>query len=183
MKHLKLYESFSEIESICQKYRITNYTINDDGSIDVDGHVDLDNKRLTKIPLQFRNVSGSFYCSDNQLTSLEGCPKSVGGGFSCSDNQLTSLEGGPKSVGGGFNCSYNQLTTLEGCPKSVGGDFYCDNNPIYNIWILFQDLDKIDLFNDFDIIRGNTVILDRLNMFLEEIGKRTVKKVDGYKCI
>ena len=32
-----LYESHSEIESICKKYLIQNYTINDDGSVDVIG--------------------------------------------------------------------------------------------------------------------------------------------------
>src|SRR5574344_1156209 len=86
---------------------IGTYTINDDGSIDVDGMVRLTNKYLTKIPFKFRNVSGSFWCNSNPLTSLEGAPNSVGGGFYCSDNQLTSLEGAPNSVGGVFNCSNN----------------------------------------------------------------------------
>ena len=39
MKHLKLFENFEDIESICKKYNITNYTINVDGSIDVNGNV------------------------------------------------------------------------------------------------------------------------------------------------
>ena len=52
-------------------------------------------------------VTGFFYCSDNQLTSLKGSPKEVGGSFYCSDNQLTSLEGCPKEVGGSFNCYDN----------------------------------------------------------------------------
>ena len=47
-------ESYSDIKSICEKYRITNYTINSDGSIDVDGDVDLSEKRITKLPLKFR---------------------------------------------------------------------------------------------------------------------------------
>ena len=42
------------------------YTINDDGSIDVDGDVNLSRKKLTKIPFKFRNVSGSFFCYNNQ---------------------------------------------------------------------------------------------------------------------
>ena len=29
------------ISLICKKYKITNYMVNDDGSIDVDGDVDL----------------------------------------------------------------------------------------------------------------------------------------------
>jgi hypothetical protein len=55
------YQSFLEsnskvdIDSICEKYGITNYTINDDGSIDVDGDVNLSCKNLTKLPLKFRD--------------------------------------------------------------------------------------------------------------------------------
>jgi len=118
-----------EIHRICEEYSIEKYTINDDGSIDVDGNVNLFDKRLTKLPLKFNNVSGDFICSVNNLTTLEGCPQSVGGHFSCHYNKLTTLLGSPKSVGGDFHCGYNNLTTLEGSPKSIGGGFYCyDNN-------------------------------------------------------
>jgi len=112
---------------------IGTYTINDDGSIDVDGMVRLTNKYLTKIPFKFRNVSGSFWCNSNPLTSLEGAPNSVGGDFYCSDNQLTSLEGSPNTVGGSFGCNYNQLTSLEGAPNSVGGGFYCFINQLTSL--------------------------------------------------
>jgi hypothetical protein len=133
------------------------------------------------------SVGGDFSCYKNQLTSLEGCPSSVGGGFYCSYNQLTSLEGCPSSVGGGFSCLNNQLISLEGCPSSVGGHFYCNNNPVFLVWILFKDLDKIELFNEYDVIRDDEdppiIIMDRLNDFLETIGKEPVEKVEGYKCI
>jgi len=82
---------------------------------------------------------GYFYCSDNQLTSLEGSPASVGGYFICTNNQLTSLEGAPSSVGGHFICTNNQLTSLEGAPSSVGGDFECS----YNKLTSFEGIHKI----------------------------------------
>jgi hypothetical protein len=127
-------ESKEDIDSICKRYNIQNYTINDDGSINVDGNVDLSYRELTKLPLKFRHVGSDFYCNINQLTSLEGAPQTVGGGyFDCSDNQLTNLEGAPKTVGGDFNCSNNQLTSLEGCPKTVGGVFYCNNNQLTSL--------------------------------------------------
>jgi hypothetical protein len=50
---IKLFEQFNneqEIINICKKYNIQNYTINPDGSIDVNGDVWLSNKKLTKIP-------------------------------------------------------------------------------------------------------------------------------------
>jgi hypothetical protein len=190
MKYLKMYESFdvsfseNDIHEICKTYNIINYTINSDGSIDVNGEVDLYGMGLTKLPLKFRNVTGNFYCYNNKLTNLEGCPQSVGSNFYCSYNQLTNLEGCPQSVGSNFDCSYNQLTNLEGCPQSVGSNFDCRNNPIYNIYKLFDDPSKIELFNDYDCIRIEegkpAIIIDRLNDFLEEIGESRVKKVKGF---
>ena len=117
------------VHAVCKNFEITNYTINDDHTIDVDGDVHLYEKSLTKIPFKFNVVSGYFDCSKNKLTTLEGSPKK-GGSFWCYDNKLTTLEGGPESVGGNFNCDDNQLTTLEGGPEFVGGNFYCINNPL-----------------------------------------------------
>ena len=132
MKYLKKFNENlkSDIDSICKKYNITNYTINIDGSIDVDGNVNLSYKNLTKLPLTFNKVSGNFYCYINELITLKGSPKEVFGHFSCSQNRLTLLEGGPAKVGGGFYCSFNKLTTLEGSPKEVFGYFDCRNNQL-----------------------------------------------------
>jgi hypothetical protein len=203
MKYLKLFENFSDIDTICQKFGIENYTINSDGSIDVGGDVDLMNYLggLTKLPLKFRNVTGDFNCSHNQLTTLEGSPKSVNY-FNCSHNQLTTLQGSPKSVNYFYcshnklttlegspniirfiNCSHNKLTTLEGSPQSVTS-FYCGNNPVESIWNLFRDYSQVDMLNDYDPVRdGGVIILGRLNEFLEQIGKPKVTSVKGYKCI
>ena len=109
------------------------YTINADGSYDVDGYVDLDNNRLTKLPIRFGKVSGNFFCSGNNLTSLEGCPSEVSGDFYCHNNQLSSLKGSPVEVDGSFNCSKNKLTTLEGSPKAVGRDFDCSSNNLTSL--------------------------------------------------
>ena len=119
------------IHGICKEFNITNYTINDDYTIDVDGSVSISNRRsLTKIPLKFNKVSKHFNCDHSNLTTLEGSPESVGWGFWCYSNQLTTLEGCPKKVGTSFDCSENKLTTLEGCPKEVVGDFNCAWNKL-----------------------------------------------------
>jgi hypothetical protein len=123
-----LNESNQDIDSICQKYGIKNYNINQDGTIDVNGGVDLSYEKLTELPLKFRNVSGNFLCHYNELTSLEGSPISVGGCFYCYNNQLATLEGSPQSVGDDFDCSHNQLISLKGSPQSLSGDFYCSYN-------------------------------------------------------
>ena len=121
------------IENICQEWGIENYTINLDGTVDVNGDVNLFNRKLSKIPFKFGRVTGSFNCFYNQLTTLEGCPREVGDGFNCSYNQLTTLEGCPREVGGDFFCNDNELNTLLGCPKEVGGDFDCYNNQLTSL--------------------------------------------------
>jgi hypothetical protein len=118
------------IHGVCSKFKIRNYTINDDYTIDVMGDVYLDDMSLDKIPFKFNIVSGDFLCGFNKLTTLEGSPESVGEYFYCYYNKLITLKGGPKRVGKDFDCSYNELTTLEGSPVSVGRDFHCYNNPL-----------------------------------------------------
>ena len=81
----------NSIQDICKQYNIKNYTINPDGSIDVDGDVSLNYKNLTELPLRFNKVTGYFYCRFNQLTTLKGSPRWVGGSFYCNYNQLTIL--------------------------------------------------------------------------------------------
>jgi hypothetical protein len=116
------------IHDICKQYGIENYTVNDDGSIDVLGDVNLWNKGLTELPLTFNKVSGDFDCGFNQLTSLKGCPRWIGGWFSCYNNQLTSLEFGPDYIVGYFDCDHNRLTSLEFSSYYVGGNFLCESN-------------------------------------------------------
>jgi hypothetical protein len=111
------------ISLICEKYNITNYTINDDGSIDVNGNVDLYYIELTELPLIFNKVTGYFDCGRNNLTSLKGSPVWVGGNFNCNYNRLPSLEFSPDYVGGWFDCCDNLLTDNY-CDTEIGGGFH-----------------------------------------------------------
>ena len=111
------------ISLICKQYNIKNYTINDDGSIDVNDDVNLWGKSLTELPLTFNRIEGYFDCSNNKLTTLKGCPRWVDSDFNCDDNRLTSLEFSPDYVGGYFSCEYNNLTDNY-CDTEIGGGFY-----------------------------------------------------------
>jgi hypothetical protein len=211
MKHLRLFESFEDIDSICKKFGITNYTINSDGTVDVNGDVDLrwhnmvvSSKGLTKLPLKFGKVTGDFYCNDNQLITLEGSPREVTGNFNCNYNKLTTLKGGPQEVGGDFNCNYNKLITLEGSPREVGGYFYCYNNkltsleggprevgghfncsdnPIYSVYRLFSDHKSFMDSLDYNYLRGTDIVKSRFEEALDEIGKKMPEKIKGYNYI
>jgi hypothetical protein len=96
------------------------------------GNLSLSDLKLTKLPdiLKDITVGGSFYCTFNNLTSLENCPKTIGRDFYCDNNLLTTLAGAPTSVGRNFICSGNNLTSLAGDPKTVGGFFDCRGNPV-----------------------------------------------------
>lgn len=176
MRYIKLYESYKEIESLCDTFYIRNYTINN-GLVDVDGDVNISisGRGLTKMPLKFGEINGNFKCSTNRLTSLEGCPNKVfgnfdisynrledmnnspsvvDGDFTCSTNRLTSLIGCPVKVGGSFYCSDNKLKTLEGCPKIVGENFYCHSNKLLTLYGCPKTI------NGNFIIRGNDDLSD-----------------------
>jgi len=208
MRNIKLYESFrteQEIKDLCSKYDIENYQIRDDGSIDVDGDVNLSWTKLgdlKQLPLTFNVVKGNFECRDNNLTTLEGCPKKVLNDiFACAWNKLTSLEYSPVIVKGDFYCWHNDnLTSLEGLedtyitgkldvshsiylyslkgfPKKVGS-FICLDTPIYPIYDKFIqecDYDTMRKFNKFDVI-----YTDGLDWFIDydNLGKflRSVSK-------
>jgi hypothetical protein len=143
----------SEIEKLLKKYNIENYTIREDGLVDVDGDVKFITCRFSKLPIKFGHVTGDFFLSTCfNLTTLDGAPKKVGGFFRCATcYKLTSLEGGPEEVGNGFSCAFcsslkslkgaptilwgflrcyecTDLVSLEGAPTSIGGDFRCWNN-------------------------------------------------------
>jgi len=197
MRYLRLYESFEEmlflinqIDKTCKEYNITNYTINNDGTIDVDGSVNILfwQHLITKFPFKFNKVNGEFICNNNKLLSFEGSPVEVNGDFLCYNNRLTSLKGCPKIIRGSFNCQLNNIKSFEYFPSFIKIFFNCHDNPIWHVWKLFEDTTKIELFNDFDIFRDedtNTpvIIMDRLNDFLLTIGKNPVKKVEKYKNI
>ena len=182
-----------KIIQLCKKYKIQNYYINPDLSIDVDGGVNLGNLKLASLPLRFSRVRGDFDCSRNLLTTLEGSPREVGGDFNCYSNQLTTLEGSPIEIGEDFNCYYNLLTTLDGGPREVGGDFYCrDNpidNPVYEILNKFLDHRKevLKVWSDFNVVRnGNEISAYRFKeMFLDVTGRefKGDLEFEGYKVV
>ena len=119
-----LKESLEDIDSICKKYGIENYTIKD-GLVNVDGGVilydcpiqqvaryggrNLRKRKLTKLPLKFGEVSGNFDCSYNQLTSLEGAPEVVEKNFYCSLINSPSITLG--SFFSDFENKYNKYKT------------------------------------------------------------------------
>lgn len=134
MKYIKLFEnSISEYEKLrlihrLEKYEIKNYTINSDGTIDVDGSVDITNCRLNFCPFKFGTVNGDFIISSNRLISLKGCPYEVIGEFQCDENNLTSLEGMPSEIHGDFYCYDNDDLKELDSVSNIEGYIYCNDD-------------------------------------------------------
>jgi hypothetical protein len=126
-------QSREETVALLKKYNIENYIINDDGSIDVNENIYLNNKKLTKLPFKFGKVEGYFTCFNNKLINLDGAPKIIKGDFNCSSNRLTSLKGAPQNIEGNFHCDTNQLVNLEGAPQIIKGNFNCSYNQLINL--------------------------------------------------
>ena len=101
----------SQIERWLEETGIDGWTINNDMTIDIKGHLYLMYTDLSGFPdfIQFGKIDGNFFINGNELVSLKGCPY---------------------IIGGSFDCSYNKLTNLEYFPISIEGNLYCYNNRI-----------------------------------------------------
>ena len=161
MKYLKSYSLFENTTILTQeqidwlnKCTQGTWELNrDTGLVDVKGGFYCYSLKDFK-GVRFGVVTEDFYCSYNQLTSLEGAPQVVGWDFDCSNNKLTTLVGAPKEVGGHFRCYNNKLTSLEGAPQVVGGDFSCSNNKLTSLVGAPQKV------KDFNCSRNNLTSLE-----------------------
>jgi len=118
-----------EIEDWLNTLEIENFTVNNDLTVDVDDNVDISDKNLTEIPVQFNKINGWFNCSGNkELKSLKGCPQIGITDFLCRDCDLRDLKGVPKEIKGRFECGDNEkLNSLKGCPQIGVTYFWCYN--------------------------------------------------------
>jgi hypothetical protein len=105
-----------------KKYKITNYHINKDLTINVYKFVDIDNAGLKELPsyIQFNRVKDYFNISYNSLTTMRGFPKIIygskrgyWGNLWVTNNKLTSLEYSPSIVEGNYNITSNKRQFTE----------------------------------------------------------------------
>jgi hypothetical protein len=81
-------EQIRFLDNVCED----KWKLNSKGVVDVDGHIEIYDMKLTEIPVKFGRVNGYFNCGYNKLTTLKNCPDSVGSWFSCNNNNITSLD-------------------------------------------------------------------------------------------
>lgn len=145
-----------EIAKWLRIMKIEYFTINDDLSVDVSQNCDLSGKNLKALPFKIKEVAGSFFINNNQLTHFENFPDVIFGDFILSDNRFTSLKGIeninflesldvsynqltqlnylPNEIAGFFSCAHNQLTSLKGSPQIICGSFFdCSGNQLTSL--------------------------------------------------
>lgn len=201
MRYLKKYNEMrteeqhvshnSDINDFCEVQNGWNYKINVDGTVDVDGDVNLSGEDLTELPVKFNKVTGCFNCALNNLTSFKGFPKYVGDFLSVQNNKITSLEYLPEHTG--------RLITLEGnLLKDVSSIKHLFADPNKIVWIddnpidellqqmvllgcsqyksYFNELrhdvqfDVIDRLDEFDVIKKDKIDMISMNSMFDYYG-------------
>ncbi len=200
MKYLKDYKLFEnvdfptdkgEIEKICKLFDIENYTIHKDGTVDVNDDVNLKGLNLPTIPLKFGVVSGFFYCSENKLTSLEGCPTECAK-FDCGNNKLTSLEFAPEKVEYGFMCRNNlihspdskflyELNRALASKNASYAHHIISNNPIFQVMWVFKKIDYFLKSLDYNyFMGGNKIHESRFLEACDDLKFSAPDNIEGY---
>jgi hypothetical protein len=114
-------EILSETEKRLRDWNIA-YEKTPEGRLRINGNLDISNKHLSVLPdFSEVEVTGSFDCSHNTISSLAGSPYKVGKHMNCDETNIRDLEGAPRTVGGDFTCRSYFLLTLRGGPERVGG--------------------------------------------------------------
>lgn len=96
-----------------------DFEVHEDGSVSIDGDVSFRRNKhgqldaynnlgqyiVSRLPFNFRKVTGGFYCP-SRIMNLEGSPRYVGGDFWCQSSGIKSLEGAPEVIKGDFESTY-----------------------------------------------------------------------------
>lgn len=143
----ELYLLKKRVKANCDFLDIRNYTINNDGTVDVNGNLNiyLAKDRIKKdeqnsILINFNKINGDVdinlqwrkagRAGQGQLPFTF---NEVTGNFHANHNMLETLIGCPKKVGGNFDVRSNRLHTLEGSPETVGGYFCAIGNSLHDL--------------------------------------------------
>jgi hypothetical protein len=123
-----------KIEKMLLEYGVHNFTINDDGTVDVDGDLLLWPHTLPfsmgfEEYFTFGMVNGDFHGQHNGLVTLEGLPNWVSGDYYVNHNHLTSLQHLPKYIGGDLYIHHNDLKEFDLEDTYIGGEIYAWSNP------------------------------------------------------
>lgn len=140
----------AQISSWLQHHNITEFTINQDNTVDVPGDVHFLSPRFKKLPFQFRHIGGDLAISNGMLQSSWGFPKQLDGSLHWSGLEsaadlshlpvhvkgdaifdwckTTFEKSSMRIVDGSFVVLHALLTTFKGFPTHIGGTLRVQND-------------------------------------------------------
>ena len=157
LHYQELFVIKQKVKAQCENLAIENYTINNDGTVDVNGNLNIylvldriKKDERNNVLINFNKINGSvninlqfrkagkilkkkIFLKERRIlkNQLPFTFNEVTGNFYASHNMLETLRGCPKKVGGCFDVRTNRLHTLEGSPERVGG-YFCAHNNLLN---------------------------------------------------
>lgn len=129
MKNQK-FTNREQIAAWLLEMNIVNFHINADLEVLVAGDVELSNKGLKFLPVNFKKVYGNFNVIKNSLKTMEGFPEFVAGNCLAHHNKITSTNFCPMTVLGIFGLINNKIKSFDALPTHVGGDMKLNGNPL-----------------------------------------------------
>lgn len=172
------------IRDFCKLYKIRNYSIHDDGTVDVFGDCLLirGDVSFSKLPIKFGYIEGRFTIYSRRLTTLEGCPHTVNEEFYCSGSKIKNLVGAPSSVGSITTFDSPFMTSLEGVPSEIREGFRFDQCPL--LWDA-RPLEKVNFGKIGDVpvtSMNDTMIYPIVQLFASKgsIGFFSARSIKGF---
>ncbi len=168
---LTVHQSIVELEDITRHFYSDSLNLNT--IINVTYDLNINSRNIKKLPVQFDVIGGMFYCNNNDLTSLEGCPRVVGRNCDFSDNNIKNLDFLPIQIGGNLQINNNKIRSLKGISKLQSCKIInLSNNRIreFGIELIFiKDLITV-LYDNLD---ANAVIgfVDALTIIRKYLGQ------------
>lgn len=171
------------IEEVLDQYNVVDYSINNDGSVNLTKDITFFKKNLDKIPFSVSKAPRILDYSFNNISSLEGSPEECDTIFyamnnisdlkgititsrllSLSNNKIEKLNF-PK----GFKTdelllNHNNIYELTGIPINFNGKILLNHNPIETCFKT-NDGKDVHIFNSLKIIKDKKVNLKRLKYF------------------
>lgn len=190
-KEIKFPTDPKVIESILKKHQIENYYIHPDGTVDVDGNVDIRDTKYKHLPVKFGLVTKHFMIVNCTITTLVGSPERVRGNFMFTRTNVSSFEGVPKVIEGELHYSDNKnLYSPKGLEElQLGEGFYPDkinstDSPLTSIFVLFKDFEDFrrSLFYNYIVYQRGTwkIYLKGFQDALDELDIPLPEKVRDY---
>lgn len=157
-----IFKNIVDIKKWLHDFDIKYYVINDDLTVDVKVSVDLSFLDLTNIPIKFRNISGYFYCNDNQLTDFSFMPDIIASHCNIGYNKVNTINYLPKTIGGDLFFNDMDLNEIDLSNTIVRGDIIGMNNKLDKI--KFNNNQEINVLNLKNNNFKNTLFLENIKL-------------------